>query len=66
MTWIARFDGTCAFCLGQIRADHHLIRRDQDGDYVHVQCPDPLAIPGPGVCPFCHLTLPATGVCEEC
>lgn len=70
MSWTALYDGTCSNCDGRIRAEVHQVDwqtfPDDTRTVVHTTCPDPLAIPTAGVCPRCHLTLPATGICGEC
>lgn len=39
-TFIARYDGTCSVCGGDIAADVHPIRADGGGGYEHAEMPD--------------------------
>lgn len=39
-TFVARFDGTCSACGGDIAADVHPIRADGSGGYEHAEMPD--------------------------
>jgi hypothetical protein len=59
MSFTAKYEDRCVEC-------DQTIYKNQEATYLgdgvaHLHCP-----PRRGVCPTCHMELPATGVCDDC
>lgn len=64
MTLMARYSGVCPEC-GEGWQPGDMIRADEDQQWKHAVCPDPLAVaPGETVCPTCFLVHPE-GACDR-
>lgn len=63
-TFPARFFGRCGADCGDPVREGQEVAFTAEGAVVHRQChPDEPARPAAEVCPWCHLEMPATGVC---
>lgn len=64
MTFTAQYHGACANCGSDVKDTE--VAYGTDDQLEHVECPDPMAPTGKGVCSRCFTELPLTGVCGVC
>lgn len=65
MSFVARYEGTCAVCRDEIEVGQLIDFADEAG-YRHWACRSRPPLQHGLVCPQCHMEMPLTGRCGNC
>jgi hypothetical protein len=64
MSFLARYTGECAACLGEIQPGQLITKKFNERTYTHVICPEPAPELKRPVCDKCFTEKSAAGTCN--